>query len=291
MSQMQMILQKFEDFDVRIVDQHGDPWWIAKDACDVLGLTVRDSVRYIDDDDKSYVSREHIGLKPGRPITIINEPGLYTLILRSRKPNAKRFKRWVTHEVIPSIRKTGKYDATKAKRGRPKKQKALEDQHWAERLEISPEEAAEIKRINTAWRKTVKHAGVGIVPLAQTKLYDHAFGEKGFRKDKKKSFHKPMNLEQIRFVADIERDSSILINRIEPTLKGEDDVMDTIYDVTDSKKAFIAGDSKAYLEKAFDIAERMEAAKLLEDQRGETVIEHINRLGYFPTRRKERVTA
>lgn len=90
------------------------PWFVGKDVCEVMGLQVRDSIRYLDDDEKSYVSRKHLGLSPGKAMVLVNEPGLYSLIGSSNKPAAKKFKRWVYHEVLPTIRKTGAYmtDAT-----------------------------------------------------------------------------------------------------------------------------------------------------------------------------------
>lgn len=75
----------------------------------MLGLdNVTKALLTLDDDEKGLT----IIQTPGGPqkINIINEPGLYSLILRSRKPEAKQFKRWVTHEVLPEIRRTGKYD-------------------------------------------------------------------------------------------------------------------------------------------------------------------------------------
>ena len=65
--------------------------------CDILDLTARDSVSYLDPDEKSYVSRKHLGLSAGKDMLIVNEPGLYSLILRSRKPEARAFKRCITH--------------------------------------------------------------------------------------------------------------------------------------------------------------------------------------------------
>ncbi len=93
--------------EVRTVEIHGEHWFVAKDVCDILDIEARDYVRYLDDDEKSYMSRKHIGLHPGRDIVIVNEPGLYSLIIKSRKKEAKAFKRWITHEVLPQIRKTG----------------------------------------------------------------------------------------------------------------------------------------------------------------------------------------
>jgi prophage antirepressor-like protein len=95
--------------DVRIVDVDGSPWFVAKDICDVLGYSnSRDAIEVLDADEKnSVVFNDGI---PGNPNkSIINESGLYTLVIRSNKPNAKEFRRWVTHEVLPTIRKTGGY--------------------------------------------------------------------------------------------------------------------------------------------------------------------------------------
>lgn len=85
-----------------------DPWWVARDVCAVLDIrNVADAMSSLDEDEKGVATTD----TPGGPqqTAIINEPGLYSLILRSRKPQAKAFKRWITHEVIPSIRRTGSY--------------------------------------------------------------------------------------------------------------------------------------------------------------------------------------
>lgn len=98
---------------VRTLNIDGEPWFVAKDVCSSLGLSnSRMAVADLDDDEKSDVSISYIssnGVSQRRSVGVINEPGLYSLILRSRKSQAKAFKRWVTHEVIPSIRKTGGY--------------------------------------------------------------------------------------------------------------------------------------------------------------------------------------
>lgn len=91
-----------------ITDISGEPWFVAKDVAIVLGY--RDAfnmVRYLNDDDKGTLIGSTLGGKQG--MTAINESGLYTAILHSRKPEAKEFKRWVTSEVLPSIRKHGGY--------------------------------------------------------------------------------------------------------------------------------------------------------------------------------------
>ena len=86
----------------------GEPWFIASDVCAALGLAnVTNAVRRLDDDETTLISIK------GREINAVNEPGLYSMVLSSRKPEAKAFKRWVTHEVLPAIRKTGGYLAAK----------------------------------------------------------------------------------------------------------------------------------------------------------------------------------
>lgn len=96
----------YEGQNVRVVEIEGEPWWVAKDVCDVLGIV--NPTRALDGLDADEKSTLHI-VKGGPDRNIVNEPGLYSLILRSRKPEAKAFKRWITHEVIPQIRKTGSY--------------------------------------------------------------------------------------------------------------------------------------------------------------------------------------
>lgn len=83
----------------------GDPWFVAKDVCDVLALSNPTmAIKDLDDDERSKFNLGRQG-----DTNVINEPGLYSLILRSRKSDAKAFKRWITHEVLPSIRKHGMY--------------------------------------------------------------------------------------------------------------------------------------------------------------------------------------
>lgn len=95
--------------EVRVLEQDGEPWFVGKDIAKVLGYNnpleaVRD---HVDEEDKGVSKMDTPGGKQN--IIIINESGLYSLILRSQLPEAKAFKRWITHEVIPSIRKTGGY--------------------------------------------------------------------------------------------------------------------------------------------------------------------------------------
>lgn len=97
--------------NVRITMIDGNPWFVAKDVCDCLELTdVSKTISLLDDDEKGTNSIRTLG--GDQKMLTINESGLYSLILRSRKPEAKAFKRWITHEVLPSIRKTGGYGQT-----------------------------------------------------------------------------------------------------------------------------------------------------------------------------------
>ncbi len=90
----------------------GEPWFVAKDVCDALGIRT-DTIRTIlDDDEVRETNPNTIGVAGGRKPLIVSEAGLYSLILKSRKPEAKRFKRWVTHEVLPALRRDGAYVAS-----------------------------------------------------------------------------------------------------------------------------------------------------------------------------------
>ena len=100
----------FEDNAVRVVDIDGEPWFVAADVARVLEYrNAPDAVRNLDDDERG----THIVRTPSgdQEMNVINESGLYHLVLVSRKPEAKKFRKWVTAEVLPSIRKTGMYVA------------------------------------------------------------------------------------------------------------------------------------------------------------------------------------
>ena len=103
------IFQSPEFGRVRTTVVDGEPWFVAADVCRALDIgNSRQAMTRLDDDEKNTVTLND-GI-PGNPEkTVVNEPGLYSLVLGSRKPEAKAFKRWITHEVIPAIRKTGGY--------------------------------------------------------------------------------------------------------------------------------------------------------------------------------------
>ena len=103
-------LKLFENpqFRVRVIMRCADPWFVAKDACDCLDLgNVSQTCSRLDDDERGIISIDTPSGK--QEMLIVSEPGLYSLIGSSKKQEAKAFKRWVNHEVLPSIRKTGSY--------------------------------------------------------------------------------------------------------------------------------------------------------------------------------------
>lgn len=110
MNEMQIF--HYENNEVRTILKDGEPWWVLADVCQVLELTNPTVVASrLDEDEKQRLDfnpKSDLGLGHNGA-TIINESGLYKVILRSDKPEAKKFTRWVTHEVLPAIRKTGQY--------------------------------------------------------------------------------------------------------------------------------------------------------------------------------------
>ncbi|GHU12188.1 antirepressor [Alphaproteobacteria bacterium] len=94
--------------NVRTSWKDGELWWVLKDICEVLGISnSRDIAARLEEDEKGVISIDTLGGR--QKLTIINEYGLYKVILRSDKPEARKFQHWITHEVLPSIRKNGAY--------------------------------------------------------------------------------------------------------------------------------------------------------------------------------------
>lgn len=103
-------LFNFENHEVRSLLINSEPWFIGKDVADVLGYKNQNDAlsKHVDSEDKDTIAiRDSIGRNRNTPI--INESGLYSLVLSSKLPSAKKFKRWVTSEVLPALRKTGQY--------------------------------------------------------------------------------------------------------------------------------------------------------------------------------------
>jgi anti-repressor protein len=103
MNQLQQFM--YINQEVRSMVINGDPWFVAKDVCDVLEISnPTQAINRLDEDERAMLNIGRQG-----EANVVNESGLYSLILGSRKPEAKQFKRWITHEVIPTIRKHGAY--------------------------------------------------------------------------------------------------------------------------------------------------------------------------------------
>lgn len=105
---MNQLTKVFNGHELRIIEKDNEIWFVAKDVAEILGYpNAPKMTRNLEEDEKLMTTMWISG--QNREVTLINEAGLYSAILRSRKPEAKQFKRWVTHEVIPSIRKHGAY--------------------------------------------------------------------------------------------------------------------------------------------------------------------------------------
>lgn len=103
--------KQFGDLRTFVEEGKQEPWFVAADVCRALELEqVTNAIRRLDDDEKALISIKGIS-RGNDKVSVVNEPGLYALVLGSRKAEAKEFKRWITHEVIPSIRKSGGYIA------------------------------------------------------------------------------------------------------------------------------------------------------------------------------------
>lgn len=106
---MNMQTFNFELQAVRVTLLNSEPWFVAADVCRALDVAnVSDAIGRLDADEKGVATTDTPGGQ--QSLLTVNEPGLYSLVLTSRKPEAKRFKRWITHDVLPTLRKTGRYD-------------------------------------------------------------------------------------------------------------------------------------------------------------------------------------
>ena len=110
MSNDMVVFENAEFCSIEVVLIEGKEWFVAKSITDFLGFADAGQVsRYLDDDEKTTLLIQHDGSNYKSKQVLISESGLYSLILRSRKPEAKKFKKWITSEVLPSIRKHGGY--------------------------------------------------------------------------------------------------------------------------------------------------------------------------------------
>ena len=115
----QIVPFQFETQEIRAIERDGDPWFVLVDVCKILGHTNPTvAASRLDDDEKAALNISDTALNnvaQQRLVNIISESGLYSLILTSRLPDARRFKKWVTSEVLPAIRKTGRYQIDRPK--------------------------------------------------------------------------------------------------------------------------------------------------------------------------------
>ncbi len=116
----QLAIFNFQETEVRVISIENEPWFVAKDLCDVLELSeVSNTLKRLDDDEK--LTRALFVSGQTRDISIVSESGMYNLVLKSRKPQAKAFQKWITSEVLPSIRKTGQYSIAQEQKIEPQK--------------------------------------------------------------------------------------------------------------------------------------------------------------------------
>lgn len=120
MNELQVFTNK-ECGEIRVLKRNGEAWFVAVDVCKALDINnARQAVTRLDDDEKCTVISND-----GRQMNIVSESGLYSLVLSSRKKEAKTFKRWITHEVLPEIRKTGGYNSKVSEEYKQKRLEAM----------------------------------------------------------------------------------------------------------------------------------------------------------------------
>ncbi len=148
----------FEGFRIRTLIEDGEPWWVASDVAQALGYRdAHNMTRRIDDED---IRTRSVSTNRGdRQTSVINEPGLYTAILGSQIEGAQRFKRWVTRDVLPEIRRTGSYNAAPA---------FPVPQTYAEALQLAANQALELEAKD--------HQIAELTPAAETMRHIEADG-------------------------------------------------------------------------------------------------------------------
>ncbi|WP_206668442.1 BRO-N domain-containing protein [Aeromonas veronii] len=162
-----LIMKSFESHQIRIItDEHGDPWFVAKDVCEALGYT--NSRKALSDhvDEEDVTKRDTLTKGGIQAISYINESGLYSLILSSKLDSAKRMKRWVTSEVLPSIRKTGSYGVASTEQQLPGNyiqalEHLLQSERDKEQIKIQRDEAIRTKACISSSREASVMAKLG----------------------------------------------------------------------------------------------------------------------------------
>ncbi|HAW8332251.1 TPA: phage repressor protein/antirepressor Ant [Escherichia coli] len=166
---------KFGDSEIRVINKCGEPWFVAKDVCDALNLTnSRKALTALDDDEKGVTLSYTLGGEQN--LSIVSESGMYTLVLRCRDAVNKgsvphKFRKWVTAEVLPSIRKTGSYGNTlKAKKALPGKitteqQEAIKQLVMSRGQSLLKEKQA--KAMITMWSSLKSHFGCSYKEISE----------------------------------------------------------------------------------------------------------------------------
>lgn len=166
---------KFGDSEIRVINRCGEPWFVAKDVCDALALTnSRKALTALDDDEKGVTLSYTLGGEQN--LSIVSESGMYTLVLRCRDAVNKgsvphKFRKWVTAEVLPSIRKTGSYGNTpKAKKALPGKitteqQEAIKQLVMSRGQSLPKEKQA--KAMITMWSSLKSHFGCSYKEISE----------------------------------------------------------------------------------------------------------------------------
>ena len=166
---------KFGDSEIRVINKCGEPWFVAKDVCDALTLTnSRKALTALDDDEKGVTLSYTLGGEQN--LSIVSESGMYTLVLRCRDAVNKgsvphKFRKWVTAEVLPSIRKTGSYGNTpKAKKALPGKitteqQEAIKQLVMSRGQSLPKEKQA--KAMITMWSSLKSHFGCSYKEISE----------------------------------------------------------------------------------------------------------------------------
>ena len=175
---MNRLTKIFNGQQLRVIDDNNEIWFVAKDVCEILEIkNPSDALKRLDEDERARFNLGRQGLT-----NVVNEYGLYNLVLGSRKQEAKEFKRWITHEVIPSIRKTGSYsldvDVTQLS---PELQimnnmvkalakQELEQKQMKQEINETKQEIEEVRKVFILnpknWRKEVNEL---IIKISQTK--------------------------------------------------------------------------------------------------------------------------
>ena len=170
----------YADTPVRVLDVDGEPWFVAADIAKILGYaTAKDMTRRLDDEDKGGRSVPTLG--GDQSMTTISEPGLYVAVLGSQVPGARDFKRWVTHEVLPTIRKTGTYQQPKTLAERS--MELIQDLH-AEVAALAPKASAWDTMVSAAGDYAVDEAAKILsrdpnITVGRARLFAH-MAERGW---------------------------------------------------------------------------------------------------------------